>query len=665
MVSKPVNIPGIATVKATEIAPPPTWALLERKLMSLMEQAAYLVIEKYTEKGGVPYYADDVDDLYELFFNWSLFYAIGGDEKIYDLALQEWNAVTRYCDDRNEPDTGKRHIRKKTTPVTKQIHNEYYNKNAVLYTKTKASGAEWHHMSEGNQAFYNLGLGDPTISENVRRAKRFAAMYMDEDPEAPNYDPKYKLIKSPMQSSQGPYWEANLEQVKAFLHGGKGEGAEWKPKPMGTRASLYGAVKDLEMGWWDNPRRAKEVIDLFNKVVMMGDSPNNLTVTSLLSTAYLYTGDNRYKQWVLDYVQVWMDRIKQNKGIIPDNVGLTGKIGEYREGVWWGSLYGWNHYQGFNVIFHGISCAAENAVMLSGDYGYLELLRSQIKVMLDAGIKKDGQLLVPWRYGKDGWDLKGDRDLSQVGPTPYRMQELAHLYHASMSPQDYELIDYVRSNDKMRDWNDVGDIPHEKNYGETELARFNYYDGKNPDWPVKILSQDYHEALKGYDKALNDNRSVDELIAANYAPQMVVFTKGLTQVTMGSPQTVYNGGILRAQVRYFDADKSRPGLPSDVSAFVDELKPDRTGIQLVNLSRGETRNVIVQAGAFGEHSFTEVRVREKGKDGVTAFPVHGKYFQVQLPPSTSIRVEAGMKRFCNTPSFAFPWHGEKIPVPFQ
>ena len=46
-------------------------------------------------------------------------------------------------------------------------------------------------------------------------------------------------------------------------------------------------------------------------------------------------------------------------------------------------------------------------------------------------------------------------------------------------------------------------------------------------------------------------------------------------------------------------------------------------------------------------------------------PVNAKYFAVQLPPSTSIRLEVGMHRFVNNPSYAFPWHGETIPVPFQ
>ena len=46
-------------------------------------------------------------------------------------------------------------------------------------------------------------------------------------------------------------------------------------------------------------------------------------------------------------------------------------------------------------------------------------------------------------------------------------------------------------------------------------------------------------------------------------------------------------------------------------------------------------------------------------------PVDAKFFAVELPPSRTIRLEIGLRRFANSPSYAFPWHGDKIPVPYQ
>ena len=115
-------------------------------------------------------------------------------------------------------------------------------------------------------------------------------------------------------------------------------------------------------------------------------------------------------------------------------------------------------------------------------------------------------------------------------------------------------------------------------------ARFNYYDGINPDWPEKRLQAEYQYVLGMYEFMRHDSRDTTQIIADNRWPPNPVVTKGLAQVTMGSPQPIYNGGLLRATVRYFDMDCARPGLPKDVAALVDKLESDRVGIQIVNLS---------------------------------------------------------------------------------
>ncbi|HUG80210.1 MAG TPA: hypothetical protein VML01_01000 [Bryobacterales bacterium] len=42
--------------------------------------------------------------------------------------------------------------------------------------------------------------------------------------------------------------------------------------------------------------------------------------------------------------------------------------------------------------------------------------------------------------------------------------------------------------------------------------------------------------------------------------------------------------------------------------------------------------------------------------------VNRKFFEVELPPGTGQTLEIETKRFANKPSYAFPWHGDKIPV---
>ena len=645
-----VSMPEMVSIKATDICAPPGWALMERNLINLMEEAAPMMVKKYTEPGGALYFAEDFDDLYEQFYNWCLFYAIGADESLLNFALQEWNATTRISDDSFNHRLRHNDFTKVFRP---SMHNEFWN---------LAQAMEWHHLGEGNMAFYDFGVACPTVSENVRRARRFAAMFIGEDPEAPNYDPEYKILRSPFHSSQGPRLHADANFANTMLLAGRFLGGE--VNYYGVRASLYPIVEDLELNWYEDPKRRAEIVELFEKMVLQADTPNSLGAAALVTNAYLYTGDEKYKRWVLEYTEVWLNRMRRNNGIMPDNVGPTGKIGEHRNGVWWGGQYGWNHYQGYNIMFHSLTIAAECALLLTGDFGYLELLRSQIQLMLENSItREDGQLIMPTRYGPDGWcydppvgpsndDILPKRGV-YTGPIPWRMQELAHLYHASMSSEDYELITRIRDGEVERDWNEIGDRGGEKNGGETEFARFQYYDGLNPDWPEKILSAEYRWAMEAFDKIRLDDRTVEEIVTTNFFPPNPVFTKGLTQVTMGAPQSVYNGGLLRATVRYYDRDNARPGLPRDVAALVDKLGADAVGIQLVNLSNTETRNAIVQAGAFGEHQFTGLKYRSMNQEELRQNPylwlrsereyaeketsVNGKYFAVELPPSTSVR----------------------------
>jgi hypothetical protein len=75
-----------------------------------------------------------------------------------------------------------------------------------------------------------------------------------------------------------------------------------------------------------------------------------------------------------------------------------------------------------------------------------------------------------------------------------------------------------------------------------------------------------------------------------------------------------------------------------------------------SLHPSESRDVIVQAGALGEHQFTEAR------QGETLTPIYRKFFQVRLRPGASVRLQLEQQRFVNQPSYAFPWHGDKIPV---
>ncbi len=306
-----------------------------------------------------------------------------------------------------------------------------------------------------------------------------------------------------------------------------------------------------------------------------------------------------------------------------------------------------------------VTVGAECALLLSGDYGYLELPRSQLKLILDQATRReDGHLQVPNRYGPDGW----------AEPRSMGLKELDHLYHASMSAKDRELICMLRDSDREIDWNEV--VPHgDGKGGAADHSRFNYYDGRNDDWPAQMMRADLEWTLRTMDCVRLDTRDVTEKLEDNYWPVNTVPVKGLVHLTTGAPMAQYNGGMQLGRVRFFDPQRTRPGLPLDVAALVDDLQGDRTGIQLVNLHATEPRAAIIQAGMHGEHAFAQASYNEETyqkHDNPSMWPraervqsaktvtVDGRHLRVELPPSTMMRIDVGTRRFVNDPSYAFP-----------
>src|SRR5207248_3068921 len=74
---------------------------------------------------------------------------------------------------------------------------------------------------------------------------------------------------------------------------------------------------------------------------VVGDHPQNLAATTLALNAYLLTHEDKYRRWLLEYTGAWKQRMADNRGVIPTNVGLDGRIGGSADGKWYGGVYGW------------------------------------------------------------------------------------------------------------------------------------------------------------------------------------------------------------------------------------------------------------------------------------------------------------------------------------
>ena len=329
------------------------------------------------------------------------------------------------------------------------------------------------------------------------------------------------------------------------------------------------------------------------------------------------------------------------------------------------------------MIFKSLITSSECAFILSRDPKYLGFLRSQVELLLGKSIMRDGNLLVPYKAGLNGW-----YDYRPFGPYIF-----SHLWHASMTPGDWALIEKIRKGKKNGPWAYYyADSPHppaspddemwrpdgteydwnQPVYGvrgnqhrRNEAPHLSFLGGTNPDWPEKIMKAEYSSVVENVER-IKSKTYVHEWGSQTMLTQNPVMANGLAQMTMGAPFTCFNGGLLRARVRYFDLDLARPGLPEDVAALVVKLEAERTIVQLVNTGIMSTRRLIVQAGAYGEHNFTEVKFIEQSKNGAIekTVPVNNNYFAVELPPGTAIKLNIGTNRFVNQPTYAFPWHSE-------
>lgn len=617
---------------------PPEWALLERSLIDLMDQSVDPLMEKYVRPDGSIMWPttqdfasiDGLDDAYESFHNWPLFYAMGGADRILELSLRQWEAITLQF---SRYDSGHGH------PMVVEEYEQGY---------------DWMHQGEGYVYFYLLGLAAPEHRKNRERAQRFAGFYTGENPRVPNYDPQRRLIRSPHMGSMGPAYRNFEKYYTRYGYAG------WKVWPLPyldipgirTTEDLRDPQNELRMGAAVVARMAR------------GDVACNLAATSLVANAYLYTGEDRFRDWVQEYVEAWMERARQNGGIVPDNVGLSGRIGECIDGKWYGGYYGWTWPHGWHTLGDAVVSAAQNAALLFGRPGYIDFARSQVQALVAQASEKDGTLQVPHFYNDRGWE----------GATPLAARFLAHIWTVSMAPEDLALSRRLRDH-QSRDYDRV--IPFfSKHGGGHEAAWLAYLQGEYPRYPVDILRHNHAQVYQRL-AFMQDDRQDPSAYGDWYLQvRNPITAEGLVQLTMGGPLFNYNGGLLLVRLRYFDAECRRPGLPQDVAALVERLEDRRAVVRLANLNPAKERHVVVQGGAFGEHRFTQVRYRARGAGGgepsphwtdaqyreyadksgeQRVVPVDDRCFSVRLGPGAQIELELGMERFTNRPTYDLPW----------
>ena len=303
----PGQQPAAATgrvVHVTTHMDPPRWAVLERQLLADNVPACREFFNKYfDDRGYLQVFArwganDGPDDAFENFNRWPELHALGASDDILQMYVKGHEGLLRQYTEARTVDV----------PIARQ----------GMYYKEFIVQSDWMHHGEGLQLFNRMGLSMPMDATYQQRARRFAGFYMDEDPDAPNYDPKHKIIRSLLNGSRGPM----LRQATAL---------DWVGDPFDPTGFVA----------LHNERNFEEMLAHYEEYHdVIGDSFLNLVATALPTNAYLLTNDGKYKRWVTDYMDAWLDRMKQNIGIVPSFVDLDGKMIQVREALEQTKLFG-------------------------------------------------------------------------------------------------------------------------------------------------------------------------------------------------------------------------------------------------------------------------------------------------------------------------------------
>jgi hypothetical protein len=573
------------TIRIGTHTDPPRWAILERQLLSDNVPACREFFRKYFDDRGylqcfVRWGANDgPDDAFENFNHWPELHALGSDDEILQMFSKGHEGLIRQYTEARTTDV----------PIARQ----------GMYFKEFIVQSDWMHHGEGLQLFNRMGLSIPTDAKYQERARRFAGFYMGEDPEAPNYDPLHKVIRSMQNGSRGPMlrkataldWVGDPFDVNGFdaAHG---------ESTFGQFLAHYAEYGDV-----------------------VGDHFLNLAATTLPMDAYLLAGEPKYKRWLLEYMDAWLDRMKQNGGIIPSFVDLDGRIGG-PEGAWWKNAYGWgfspvNPVTGRREDRNRIPRALvgfNNALLVTGDQKYVDAWRAMMDAVNSHARQIDGRRQYPTMHGADGW--YGWRN------TPWNVGAL-EVWYWSQKPQD---LDRVGADG----W--IG-----------------FLQGRDPSYPEQALERDrtlIDQRLAAFRKDATPpaKRLADNML--NYNPAA---TESMVQLMWGALLPGREGGLLNARLRYFDPVRKRAGVPQDVAALVSALSDTRTTVTLVNLSASERRTVIVQGGGYGEHQLLSVTAEGK------TTTIGGPLLTVQLDPGCGQTLVLEMARYANQPTVLHPW----------
>ena len=599
---------------------PPEWALLEREVLRASSRAVEEFYTTYNDERGYLLHTprwgtlDGTDDAIETYANWTLLHMLGGSDSVLELFKKALEGhLLQY-----------KELRTVKTDIARE----------GAYHKEFMPMSDWFHNGEGMQGFMNQGFSDPGDLRFQKRMRRFAGFYMNEDPEAPNYDPVHKIIRSIWNGSKGPM----IRRATQY---------DWVGDPFSGRFHiLHSAAGRREMLQAEEayPEMLAHCAEYLHSA---GDHPLNLLATQLALNAYAIAGEQKYRDWLLGYVDAWKKRVEDNGGNIPTNIGLDGSIGGETDGQWFGGTYGWDFSPWspeFKEVAHrnhftmGMWPGFGNALMVTGDQAYVDVLRGQLDQIYAQKKIVEGQLMVPHNYGVKG-PKTGLPTFKRVGGELFWEESKTSQpgwYNWTSDLYIPELTDiYLWSMDRK----DLKRIP--------VTGWIAFLEGQNPDYPEQVLRQELSFIRSQVESMRSDSTTLDTRLADWAWAFNPATTNELIKLMLGGylHDRIW---VPHTRLRYFDPVRNRAGIPPDVASLVTKMNREMVRVVLVNVNQVRGRDLILQTGAYGEHECLRVEI-----DGKQT-PVNHRFFRVHLAPGAGTEMTIWMRRYANLPTLAFP-----------
>jgi len=173
-----------------------------------------------------------------------------------------------------------------------------------------------------------------------------------------------------------------------------------------------------------------------------------------------------------------------------------------------------------------------------------------------------------------------------------------------------------------------------------------FLEGKNPDYPVKALQQDFGTIRQKVQGMRQDTTTPDTRLSDDPMPFNPATVRTLVELMLGG-LVPRHGEPLHCRVRYFDPLRCRAGIPEDVAALVEGMTDEDVTLTLVNLNQIESRTVVVQGGAYAEHQLISAATDNQ------VLSLDQPFFTVCLAPGSGSRIVIKMKRYANQPTLLF------------